>query len=83
VALIRAGIRPSSEWGHDFVASRFAGILIGQRHLYDRELRGVLSDLIHLRHTADYASRSVSKNRAEQAVRTATRFAAAMNGQEP
>ncbi|HLZ71737.1 MAG TPA: HEPN domain-containing protein [Dehalococcoidia bacterium] len=78
VALIRADLRATSGWRHDFVASRFVGVLIGQRHLYDRELRGVLSDLIHNRHIADYASRSVSKSRAESAVRAAIRFVEAV-----
>src|SRR3954462_13046113 len=43
-ALLAEGIRARGQWSHEFVQGQFVGVLINQRHLYDSELRRVLSD---------------------------------------
>ena len=73
-ALVRADVRPIGAWEHAFVASRFSGVLINQRHLYNRELSSVLTDLMIARHTADYATTDVGRKRAERAVPRAERI---------
>lgn len=77
-ALVRADVRPIGDWEHTFVESRFAGVLINRRHLYSGELGSVLSDLIHLRHIADYATADVGRKRSERALPRAERFVRAV-----
>src|SRR2546430_16378755 len=43
-ALLSEGVRARGQWNHEFVHGQFVGVLINQRHLYERELRRVLSD---------------------------------------
>lgn len=73
-ALLRADIRPSDEWGHDFVRSRFAGVLINRRHLYPSTLKDALPDLFFLRQRADYVADGVSRTLAERALRRSRTF---------
>lgn len=58
--LLREGIRPRGQWSHEFVQGQFVGVLLNQRHLYDRELRRVLADNQSLREKADYRPELVS-----------------------
>src|SRR2546428_14167260 len=53
-ALLSEGIRPRGQWNHEFVQGRFVGGLINQRHLYDTQLRRVLSDNQSLRDKVAY-----------------------------
>jgi uncharacterized protein (UPF0332 family) len=43
-ALLAEGIRARGQWSHAFVQGQFVGVFINQRHLYDTQLRRVLSD---------------------------------------
>ena len=58
-AILREGIRPCGQWNHEFVQGQFVGVLINQRHLYDTQLRRVLSDNQSLRDKADYRAELV------------------------
>src|SRR3954468_1471243 len=62
-----------TEWGHSFVDSQFAGLLVNRRHVYDTSLRGVIGDNRTLRDDADYTTRSVSQVRASRALQRAER----------
>lgn len=72
-ALLAAGIRVK-DWDHDQVQAKFNGVLVGKRHLYGQDLRGVLNDLMDLRHAADYTAEIISKKNAERALRAAQNF---------
>jgi uncharacterized protein (UPF0332 family) len=79
-ALLREGIRPRGhgQWSHEFVHGQFVGVLINQRHLYDTELRRVLSDNQSLRDKADYRAELVTAIRAGRALRRSRLFVAAV-----
>src|SRR5260370_14265223 len=47
-ALLAEGIRARGQWSHAFVQGQFVGVFINQRHLYDTQLRRVLSDNQHV-----------------------------------
>ncbi len=51
-ALLAEGIRARGQWSHEFVQGQFVGVLINQRHLYETQLRRVLSDNQNLRSRA-------------------------------
>src|ERR671931_1507957 len=63
-ALLAEGIRARGQWSHEFVHGQFVGVLINQRHLYDTQLRRVLSDNQNLRDKADYRPELVSATQA-------------------
>jgi uncharacterized protein (UPF0332 family) len=77
-ALLREGIRPRGQWNHEFVQGQFVGVLLNQRHLYDRELRRVLADNQSLREKADYRPELVSATQASRALRRTRTFIAAI-----
>jgi uncharacterized protein (UPF0332 family) len=77
-ALLAEGIRARGQWSHEFVQGQFVGVLINQRHLYDRELRRVLSDNQNLREKADYRPELVSPIQASRALRRTRTFVAAV-----
>src|SRR5919198_3332750 len=77
-ALLREGIRPRGQWSHEFVQGQFVGVLLNQRHLYDRELRRVLSDNQSLRDQADYRAELVTATQAGRALRRSRLFIAAV-----
>ena len=77
-ALLREGIRPRGQWSHEFVQGQFVGVLINQRHLYDTQLRRVLSDNQSLRDKADYRAELVTAIRAGRALRRSRLFVAAV-----
>ena len=77
-ALLREGIRPRGQWSHEFVQGQFVGVLLNQRHLYDRELRRVLADNQSLRDKADYRPELVTATQAERALRRSRTFVAAL-----
>jgi uncharacterized protein (UPF0332 family) len=77
-ALLREGIRSRGQWSHAFVQAQFVGVLINQRHLYDRELRRVLSDNQSLRDKADYRAELVTATQAGRALRRSRTFVAAL-----
>ena len=72
-ALLGAGIRPmgrgSPRWKHDFVRSRFEGLLVHRQHRYGPEFRQALSELSGLRLHADYDPTSVRTRDAARALR--------------
>lgn len=80
-ALIRKGIRPQGNWGHDFVQSQFVGLLINRRKRYDSTLRNVLRENQHLRDKADYRIELVSPTEAYRALRRTRTFVSAMQRQ--
>jgi uncharacterized protein (UPF0332 family) len=77
-ALLREGIRPRGQWSHAFVQAQFVGVLLNQRHLYDRELRRVLADNQSLRDKADYRAELVTATQAGRALRRSRTFVAAL-----
>src|ERR671935_2361695 len=77
-ALLREGIRPRGQWSHEFVQGQFVGVLINQRHLYERELRRVLADNQNLRDKADYRPELVNTTQASRALRRTRMFVAAV-----
>src|SRR5712692_2479004 len=79
-ALLSEGIRPRGhgQWSHEFVQGQFVGVLINQRHLYDTQLRRVLSDNQSLRDKADYRAELVTAIRAGRALRRSRMFVAAV-----
>lgn len=71
-ALLAAGERPiGAQWGHEYVESRFGGMLVYRRKLYGPELRDTLGDLAATRRLADYAARSVDRRQAAVAIEKA------------
>lgn len=84
-ALDGASIRPSgrkSEWGHDFVQSQFAGVLIHRRKRYPTALRGALGEMHALREQGDYQLADVSRIQAARALVVAREFVAAVMERE-
>ncbi len=77
-ALLAEGIRARGQWSHEFVQGQFVGVFINQRHLYETQLRRVLSDYQHLREKADYRSELVSATQAGRALRRTRTFVAAV-----
>jgi uncharacterized protein (UPF0332 family) len=77
-ALLREGIRPRGQWNHEFVQGQFVGVLLNQRHRYDRELRRVLADNQTLRDLADYRPELVTATQAGRALRRTRMFVAAI-----
>ena len=77
-ALLSEGIRPRGQWSHEFVQGQFVGVLINQRHLYDTQLRRVLSDNQNLRDKADYRPELVNATLASLALRRTSIFVAAI-----
>jgi uncharacterized protein (UPF0332 family) len=76
-ALIQASLAPpdpSQGWGHDWVQAQFVGQLIQRRKVYPASLRRTLTDLLNLRHRADYRLVHVSRRDAQRAVRDAQVF---------
>jgi uncharacterized protein (UPF0332 family) len=76
-ALLNEQILPRSPedlWGHDLVQARFAGQLIHRRSRHPATLRRTLTDLLGIRHKADYRVASVGQREAAQAVRRAQDF---------
>ncbi len=78
LALLRANIAPTGDWGHDFVRSRFVGTLINRRHLYPSTLKDALPDLFFLRQRADYVADGVSRTIAVRALRRTQTFVQAV-----
>ena len=77
-ALLAEGIRARGQWSHAFVQGQFVGMLINQRHLYDTQLRRVLSDNQNVREKADYRPELVTATQASRALRRTRTFVAAV-----
>src|SRR5919197_2298802 len=77
-ALLSEGIRPRGQWSHEFVQVQFVGVFINQRHLYETQLRRVLSDNPNLRDKADYRPELVNATQASRALRRTRTFVAAV-----
>jgi uncharacterized protein (UPF0332 family) len=76
-ALLEEGIfplHPEGLWGHDLVQASFVGQLINRRKRYPPTLRRTLTELLGIRHKADYRAVGVSQREAGQAVRRAQEF---------
>ena len=83
-ALIQAGVvmpAPDTLWGHDRVQAQFVGQLIQRRKQYPAHLRRTLTDLLAVRHKADYRVASVSQREARQAMQRAQEFVGAITAQ--
>src|SRR5712691_11199776 len=76
--LLSEGIRPRGQWNHEFVHGQFVGVLINQRHLYDTQLRRVLSDNQSLRDKSDYRAELVTATQAGRALRRSRTFVTAV-----
>ena len=77
-ALIAAGVStPARGWSHEAIQGGFAQ-LTHRRKLYSSELLSDLPQLLNLRLLADYAAESVSSRQADNAVKRAKRFVAAV-----
>src|SRR5438270_13360586 len=68
-ALLAEGIRARGQWSHEFVHGQFVGVFINQRHLYETQLRRVLSDNQNSREKADYRPALVSATQGSRGVR--------------
>jgi uncharacterized protein (UPF0332 family) len=78
-ALLREGIRSQDgRWPHRFVQAQFAGNLVNRRRLYSATLRRTLSELVELRHSADYAAGPVNWADANRALWQANEFVEAI-----
>jgi uncharacterized protein (UPF0332 family) len=80
-ALIAAGIRPAggrTSWEHEFVQSRFAGVLVRRRKLYQAELAPLFAQVQRARLAADYGPTSVGDAEAERVLRKARTFVVAV-----
>jgi uncharacterized protein (UPF0332 family) len=77
-ALLSEGIRARGQWSHEFVQGQFVGVLINQRHLYETQLRRVLSDNQNAREKADYRPELVNATQASRALRRMRTFVAAV-----
>ncbi len=76
-ALLQSGIRSGGrrhDWPHAFVQAQSNGQHVNRHHRYPSDLRTVLSELLLLRHSADYAPEPVTETEAARAVRRAQRF---------
>ncbi len=73
-ALLLAGEPLRERWSHQYVQSRFSGVLIGQRKLYPSALREALSISIKLRNEADYHHAGIGRRRARTALTHARRL---------
>lgn len=78
-ALLREGIRPRGDWGHDFVQGQFVGQLINRRKRYSSDLRRVLPDNQVVRDLADYQPTFVSKTQASRALGKTNSFVGAVH----
>jgi uncharacterized protein (UPF0332 family) len=77
-ALLAEGIRARGQWSHEFVQGQFVGVFINQRHLYETQLRRVLSDNQTVRDKADYRPELVTATQATRALRRTRMFVAAV-----
>jgi uncharacterized protein (UPF0332 family) len=77
-ALLAEGIRTRGQWSHEFVQGQFVGRLINQRHLYETQLRRVLSDNQTVRDKADYRPELVTATQASRALQRTRMFVAAV-----
>lgn len=80
-ALMQGNVRPATrdaEWGHAYVQSQFAGLLITRRKVYGSELRDTLPRLLELRERADYEATPVSQTQARRALDRARQFVGAV-----
>jgi uncharacterized protein (UPF0332 family) len=67
-ALLAEGIRPTGQWGHDFVQGQFVGLLINRRKRYRSDLRTVLPENRDLREKADYRTDPITRTQANRAL---------------
>jgi uncharacterized protein (UPF0332 family) len=77
-ALLAEGIRARGQWSHEFVQGQFVGRLINQRHLYETQMRRVLSDNQTVRDKADYRPELVTATQASRALQRTRTFVAAI-----
>src|SRR3989475_7823566 len=77
-ALLSEGIRSRGQWSHEFVQGQFVGVFINQRHLYDTQLRRVLSDNQNLREKADYRPALLNATQARRSLRRTRTFVPAV-----
>jgi uncharacterized protein (UPF0332 family) len=74
-ALLDEGVRSrDGRWAHTFVQAEFVGKLINRRRRYPPELRATLSELLRLRHRADYSGTTRKRADATKAVRLSREF---------
>lgn len=74
-----------SQWSHSYVPAQFDGQLVGRRHLYPSELRGILGRNLAVRLRADYDEDVVTQTEAERALRRSRPFVTAIQegGEQP
>src|SRR5712692_1065976 len=77
--LARTDYRPKGEeWAHDQVQAQLNTQCIRRRKLLDARWRATLLHLFNYRRYADYLPRGVSQKKAEEALKTAKGFLAAV-----
>ena len=77
--LARTDYRPQgNEWGHDQVQAQLNVQCIRRRKLLDAKHSPTLLYLFNRRRSADYLPRGVSRKKADEAVKMATEFLAAI-----
>lgn len=84
-ALDLAGIRPlggKSGWGHEFVQSQFAGVLINRRKRYPSGMRDTLAQTISLRKQADYGQANVTQTQTARGLARTRALITAVMAQE-
>jgi uncharacterized protein (UPF0332 family) len=64
----------SKEWRHKTVQAEFARLLIHRRKIFPQRMASILSELMDLRHEADYSPEPISSEKARWAVQTASKF---------
>jgi len=80
-ALLSAGVQarsPTGQWRHEQVQAQFAGQLINRQHRYPSAMRTMLSEMMVLRHEADYETDDISQKQATRAVRRSREFVEAV-----
>ena len=77
--LARTDYRPQGdEWSHDQVQAQLNTQLIRRRKLLDAKWKATLLHLFNYRRYADYLPRGISQKKAEEALKTAKGFLAAV-----
>jgi uncharacterized protein (UPF0332 family) len=77
--LARSDFRPQrNEWGHDQVQAQLNVQCMCRRKLLDTKYSSTLLYLFYLRRAADYLPRGISRKKADEAVRIASEFLAAI-----
>lgn len=59
-ALQKEDVLPRGDWGHEFVQSQFAGLLVYRRKIYPSAYSSLLAEAFKVRTQADYTAMAVT-----------------------